>query len=435
MNKQSKILAGVAALLATGVAEAGEFNNKALLTGEKAAGLGGAYVALADEQTGMFYNPAGIVHAPVLGATATVNLLTVSSTTYDDVFGDTEWTRESLELVPGFFGSMVRDGKSTYGFAIVVVDSASEDQTEQFSDVQVGTMNWDELRIHNNFNARRYNIGASLGRELGDGWSLGGSLFIDYYDRDRSYIQRLSEDADPSTVQDDQAILVQVERENTSIGVRPVLGVMYRGQRWSLGASIAKSLPLSRDYYYAYTAAVNNAANPADNVTFDLIDETDESESQPLELAVAAAYVSSTNTTWTLQLDYTAEREVDAPTALGGAVPPRDLSTEAVLNVAAGVERPLSSSWLMRAGAYTNFANNKADEAAAFERREEIDLYGLTFSLTKVDAEKLRHWTVGAQIEAGSGDATLGDVGFGATAGQQVDASSYKYNLFISVNM
>ena len=55
--------------------------------------------------------------------------------------------------------------------------------------------------------------------------------------------------------------------------------------------------------------------------------------------------------------------------------------------------------------------------------------------MTRVDAVKARHWTLGVQMEAGSGEATLGDVGFGSSVGQTVDAESYKYNVFLSVNM
>lgn len=437
--------AGAALLFSQSSAWAGQFNYKALLTGEKAAGLGGAYVALADEQTGMYYNPAGTVHAPVLGSTATVNLLTGTSTTYENVFGGSEWTRESLELVPGFFGTMVRDGNMTLGVSVVVVDSAAENQSEIFENVTIGSDNWDELRVNNNFNARRYNIGPSIAMQVGGGWSWGASLYADYVTMDRSYLQRLAMDDDgPGPDPDDAVALVQVERESSSLGVRPVLGLMYRGEQWSLGAALAHTLPISRDYDYAYTGSltVRGSGTESGGITqggefsaFDFIDESDETVDQPFEVAVAVAYLSSTNTTWTVQLDYVSEREIDNGLIQGGAVPPRDLSTEAVLNFAAGVERPLTSNWLMRAGAYTNFANNKAAEAIGPERREEIDMYGATFSLTRVDVEKARHWTLGLQVEAGSGEATLGDVGFGNSLGQTVDAKAYKYNLFLSVNM
>ena len=458
---------GAALLLSPGSALAGEFNYKALLTGEKAAGLGGAYVALADEQTGMYYNPAGIVHAPVLGSTATVNLLTGTSTTYENVFGGSEWTRESLELVPGFFGTMVRDGDMTMGVSVVVVDSASENQRETFTDIQIGQTNWDELKVYNNFSSRRYNIGPSIAIQGSGGWSWGASLFADYATRDRSYQQRLSDDSDGAGADpDDNVALVQVEREATSLGVRPVLGLMYRGDQWSLGASVAHTFPITRTYDYAFTASRTISTDPGNDglttgrfIAVDFIDESDETEDQPFEIALAVAYLSSTNTTWTVQVDHVTEREVSSGLIQGGAVPPRDLSTKAVWNVAMGVERPITSTWLMRAGIYTNFANNDAEGVATFstpdnadaddlpqvdlvpERREEIDMYGATFSLTKVDVAKQRHWTVGLQMEFGTGKATLGDVGFGTDRADPsvppppVDASGYKYNLFLSVNM
>lgn len=412
------------------VAQAGDYNNRPLATGERSSGLGGAYVALSDDETGMLYNPAGIAYAPSGGGpSGTVNVLAGSSTEYENVFGSTTWTRDSIEVVPSFFGAMVDVGPGKLGGSLVVLDSSSEDQTDQFEDVLIGSTTYDELRVHNNYGSRTYNFGLSYAQKLAaPGWSAGGSLYVHYSKRDRSFLQRLSEDADPSTVEDDTSVLVQVEQEDTQIGLRPVLGLMYRTDAFSIGASISQVLPLTRDYFYAFTG---DAVTPTDALSFDIIDDSSNTEDYPFNAALGMAFFASQETVYTVQLEYFSSREVDLDDVPGGA-PPRDVGMKSVVNVAAGVEKRLSPIWLMRAGLYTDFANNRAGDAVLFERREEIDMYGGALSFSRKVGEG--YWTLGLEAAYGSGDATLGDLGFG-TGGddiERVDASRFVYNLLLS---
>jgi len=41
---------------------ADEFHYNNLLIGDRASGMGGAYTAISDDASGMYYNPAGIVY-------------------------------------------------------------------------------------------------------------------------------------------------------------------------------------------------------------------------------------------------------------------------------------------------------------------------------------------------------------------------------------
>ena len=109
------------------------------------------------------------------------------------------------------------------------------------------------------------------------------------------------------------------------------------------------------------------------------------------------------------------------------------METDSVVNVALGIETPWGTNWRSRIGLYTNFANNEVDEAALFERREEIDMYGLTLSLSRIkDGASI--WTVGAQLAVGDGKASLGDIGFGGAAASNtaVDAKRQRLNIFVS---
>ena len=62
-NRSVAFVAAFASFL-TARAFAGESHYNHYAVGERAGGMGGAFTALADEATGAYYNPAGILDAP-----------------------------------------------------------------------------------------------------------------------------------------------------------------------------------------------------------------------------------------------------------------------------------------------------------------------------------------------------------------------------------
>ena len=64
------VLAGVMQPLSCR-ADENHYSNQ--LIGYRAAGLGGAYTAISDDPSGLYYNPAGIVYAQTSNLSASVN--------------------------------------------------------------------------------------------------------------------------------------------------------------------------------------------------------------------------------------------------------------------------------------------------------------------------------------------------------------------------
>lgn len=82
---------------------ADEFHFNNFPVGERPSGLAGAYTALSNDATGLFYNPAGIVRG-VNQVTASIYAYTKSTTEYKNVFGNTNWTKDTGEfLIRSFF--------------------------------------------------------------------------------------------------------------------------------------------------------------------------------------------------------------------------------------------------------------------------------------------------------------------------------------------
>ena len=73
---------------------------KNMLIGERAATMGGSYVAISDDSTGCYYNPAGIAYAVGDSLSGSGNMLHKMKTVYSEAIGTEDWVRESEALVP-----------------------------------------------------------------------------------------------------------------------------------------------------------------------------------------------------------------------------------------------------------------------------------------------------------------------------------------------
>ncbi len=415
--------------------QAAEYNHKHLLTGERAAGMGGAFVALADNNTGMFYNPAGMVHADELEASAAVNLVSASVAEYDNVFGNAQYRRESLEIVPGFLGSMWQWRDLRLGASLVVADSVNEDASEIFRDVVIGNdAPYDELFVQNDYQSRTYDIGLSAAGAWTEQLSWGATLYLNYRDKDASLLQRLSRNDPQSGGQDSTAILVASNTEDTQTNLRPILGLMYRTDWISLGAAVSRAYAIGRDYRYNFIGDAQTD-NSADRIALSFADTSDQGLNSAWHVALAGTwFLQSKDAMLSAQLDYFSSRKAPASDR-PGQVPPRDVDRRSVLNAALALEVAWNENWSSRMGIYSDLANTRAAEAADFERREEIDMYGLGFSVSRRNAGI--NWTLGTQLAMGEGTATLGDIGFGSAAASsgQVDAQRRRIDVFLSMDL
>ena len=84
------------------------YNN--VLIGDRASGLAGAYTAISDDASGLFYNPAGIVYTENLQLSASANALYSTETVYKDVLNGGDWKRKSDNIVPNYFGMTTKLG-------------------------------------------------------------------------------------------------------------------------------------------------------------------------------------------------------------------------------------------------------------------------------------------------------------------------------------
>lgn len=434
------LLAALALLFSSGAA-ADPFHYRNLLVGERASGFGGAYVALSDDTSGLFHNPAGTVHSQEL-ASASVNVLRVSRVEYEDFFPDASPLESTSQgLVPSFFGILRHTGAYTLGLSIAVTDYLSERQLDRAQFV-TGGAELDEY-IAGDSDYRNYYAGPTLAGRFGGGWSWGVTLYGSY--RDLREARSLGGEAIRAGTEagttEHLSVLTSYRIEDTQLGVRPLLGVQYRDARMGLGLTVSRDFGLSREYDYFYRTVRVLSLQQSDGsesplTSLDVAADSTSSQRQDQPWHVALGGSATLGARWRLaaQLDhYFAVRQSVEPGA-DASSPPVTRQFETTTNLAAGFEYQLTDRASLRLAAFTDTANSEVHSSAAFQRVEQIDLLGVSLGGSYRDA--VREYKAGLYVSAGDGHGTLGDLGELDFSGKSVvDASSTNLVLFFGAEL
>jgi long-chain fatty acid transport protein len=426
----------LAAAFVSPATSAGEFQHRNLLIGDRAIGLGGAYTALADDPSGMFYNPAGIVHAERASSTS-VNALSYSATEYENILpGGTDLNRSSTVVVPGFFGAMTEIGAGRGGFFLAVTDFSGERQSTAFSLASFSGLRDDSQgTFANDVDSRVYHLGLSLGQPITGGWSWGGAVALVL--RDQRELRRLDAVAIGETSGDRLASLTAIRVSDETNTLRPTLGLHYRGEQGtSLGLTVSREFGVSRTYEYDYRQV--SAITPGDGSAPSSFDEqvivrSDERQERPWHIAVGLAQAVSPQFLLTLNLDHYTEVD-DALVVVNERAPPVTRPYAAVTNLAAGMEIEFQQGYRLRTALFSDRANVRLAGAQTFERREQVNLVGASISISARLAERLVE--AGIYGATGEGQAVLGDlaeVNFSPSA--VVDARKQQFVVFFGAEL
>ncbi|MGQ0698624.1 MAG: OmpP1/FadL family transporter [Panacagrimonas sp.] len=450
MSRRSKalvalVLSGSAAL--AGPAQADPFHYRNLLIGDRAVGLGGAFVALADDTSGLFHNPAGVVHSEQL-ASATVNALSRSETEFAGFFPNGgSLSATSSGLVPSYFGILRHTGFGTLGFSIAVSDFLSERQLDRDSFTLINDLgapvNVDDFLL-GDADYRQYAAGPSWAIPVADRFSVGLTLYGTFRDlrEARSIGGSISapDRMDPAfTLR--RAVQTSYRIEDTQFGVRPVLGLAWRDTHAGFGVTVSRDFGLDRQYDYVYRSNAADTRIAADGsitpqTVLDVAGDSSSSEKQdlPWQLSAGLAFEPWHGCWVSAQMDrYFA---VDQTVVRGAdeLSPPVTRRFRAVTNYALGIEFALTERAALRIAGFTDRANLDADRAGNFERAEEIDLVG--FSLGGAYRDSVREYKAGIYYSAGNGEATLGDLEeLSFSAPGTVDAEGRRLVLFFGAEL
>ena len=381
------------------VAASDEFHDKNLLVGDRAIGLGGGYVALSADPSGMFYNPAGIVGATEL-TSASINAYVRSSTRYQNFFADGgSYTDTSSSIVPSYFGILRHYYWGTIGLSVAVPDFQSESQTNAGTLnlpilIQVGPNTFNQVNgtgtteFSTDIDSSVYDIGLSIGEPLDDVSSVGFTLYGVYH---TSRASRQINDAysgadnqgDSSTVN-----VVQSTRITESIyGIKPQLGYKRSfGSQWTLGAMLTKELSFDRSYRVNSTVAetiqhvLSGNSQPTGFINTPPGTQVNSSASQayPWQLSLGATYAIDPSILTTVQADFYSKADGDRSANINNGTVQR----RALINWTAGLELVCNSRLSVRYAAFSSYSNLSDLVANSGEQQTAVNLYGASAGAT-----------------------------------------------------
>ncbi len=382
----------VALVLFVGNLLADEFHYNNIIIGDRAAGLAGAYTAISDEASGLFYNPAGIVFSENLQLSASANAFHETELTYKSVLNGGDWKRESSNIVPNFFGMTTKFGDGYLGFSYAVTDFEVEDQDSRFTNIPGIPL----FIININNNEKVTKLGPSYARQISDQWDFGITLYLHERERDLTNNQWIR-------LPDSSFEWSNLYFETSESGFEPVIGFMWSpDESISLGLSIRKTFITSSESrtQFACSSDVNNvtvqsaqcilvSGSPLDPT----IVSSDEERDLPLNVRLGIAYFPTPRLLFSTDISYFEEVRSDG------------FNAEEVINFAVGFEYYFNPEWALRGGYFTNDSNTPEISTSGAGQDDHVDLAGISISLTKFSRSS--SLTFGFASSSGDGKAQI----------------------------
>lgn len=392
---------------------ADEFHYNNILIGDRASGMGGAYTAISDDASGMFYNPAGMVYVSDRNFSASVNAYTEQTKTYENAIGGEPFVRHSSALLANYFGIVKPIGNFKFGFSYAVPDSVGEDLNLTVRSVPAATPYDFTINLSNRDNT--INVGPSLAMAINDSLSIGATLY--FHKRDVLLIQNLYTARIDGTNQWSNTYFTSSES-----GLRPILGVTWAPvDKLSLGVSLSTIFLISSNSQSQKTCVdtltptnctVTDPTAPVQMQVPTLIN-FDDKRKYPIRAAFGVAYFASSELLVSSDLTY--HTAVNDP-VFGDKV--------ATLDAAFGTEYYLSKKWALRAGLFSNVANTPPIVAGVTNIEEHINLYGGSLSFTHFTGDSAV--TIGGSISYGQGQSQI------TTKDAVQNASTFGWTMFLS---
>ena len=371
---------------------ADELHYNDILIGDRASGLAGAYTAISDDASGLFYNPAGIVFSEDLQLSASANAYHSTELRYKDVLNGGDWKRKSDNIVPNYFGLTTKLGDGYFGFSYAVTDFINEDQDSRFTSIPGVSL----YIVNINNDDKVTKIGPSYAISLNDEWDFGITLY--WHERKQELTNnqfiRL-----PSNLFEWSNLYFETHEE----GYEPVLGLMWSpNDSISFGLSMRKTYITSSKTRTQVTCAsdVNNpllqpsqciavGGSPQDPTITTSKDERD----LPLNVRFGVAYFPTPRLLYSADISYFEE------------VRSSSFDAEEVINYAFGIEYYFNAQWAIRGGLYTNDSNTPELSSSKLNQSDHVDLTGISLSISRFS--KTSSITIGYAAASGDGEAQV----------------------------
>jgi long-chain fatty acid transport protein len=373
--------------LLTPSAKAAFSNYNSILIGNQAAGMGGAYTAMAEDVSAVaYYNPSALAFLKGHSFSAAVGIYKK----FDTTFGNEEdYTKAPLRINQGYFraipsstGNIIRRGDYTMGLSIVVPDFDTFKGDLASSDANTTTLSYSDESLW---------VGGAIARKISDTESLGLTL---YYTA-RSYSKSLNDRSFPTG---SEAILFNSEKTLTENAIVAILG--YRKQLsdlWSFGISYRPPNVSVKGTGSYFESRVDTSPYSVSSVD---LPEEKTNVHIPAKLSVGVAYQEGDDLAFALDLSaYQALEydDFDNPNIAAHAV------HRNIVNGSIGAEKKFFPWLKVRAGFFTNFsAHPDPDPNLHQAQPDKVDQLGFSANFAFISSDKIEY-TFGGYYTGGRG--------------------------------
>lgn len=416
------VLALAVVTFAPVVARAGINSYADIFPGDRAAALGGAYVALSEDGSGAYYNPAGLVGIRFADVSLSVSAYQYQSLTADRAFFGSDWTRRGGLFVPTSFGAIRRFGAFAVGLSIAVPESYDLRTSTVYQDVAISGFTFD-LDFDFKDTGQIYDVGPTFAWAISDELAVGATIYYVYGTRDRSSFFKITDAADPSAV---SGVSFTTSEESIT-GFTGTLGVSWQPDPcWRFGLRVRPPTDLhhfrkEQDSQFFGTDDPRGLLPGFDTPT---VLNKGFSEGVPGNATLGAAWTPAPELTLAVDVSYYLEE--DYPDFV------QPVRREPTWNVSAGAEYFLHPSVPLRVGFYTNNSSAPEPVRGATSQREKSDVYGFTVGANWISEHTelglgLRQGFVVGKLIALTADAASPPVDLRGTETSVFLASRYKF--------
>ncbi len=400
------------AIVQTSLADEYHYNN--LLIGKNAVGLGGAYTAVADDLSTIFYNPAGLVK---LGSSnmASINTFAWEETSFENVYGignEQDFNRKAFSVVPGFFGVsqaadnwtlgaalMVRDYSKERSDGDVYLDIAATEDTFALEQNQFATIDIDN---------GAYQITFAGARSITDHWNIGLSLALEYSQFETYQASGVVSGTDVGVDVIEGGFFSAARFSDEKYFIVPSLSLLYHKDAFSFGAKLTKNIAVKRKYDFNSTILVSGIPSEILGITTAsrIHDSSEVKQTYPLNIRLGMAYQFE-RLSFSADVSHYQALEVDEHILENFPIP-ITRSFASVTNYAVGFQYKMNKEDSLQLGFFTDNAMSIIDPTIANQRLEDIDLKGVSLAFNTLIFEL--PITTGVYIKKGTGKVRLGEL-------------------------
>jgi hypothetical protein len=396
----------VALGLMGGTLFADQFHYNNVVMGDRAMGMGGAYCAIADDASGVVYNPAGLGFALSNDISGSANAFYTKKVTYKKTIGDDSFVENSQGNLAPFFGGLQKLDKHVPGlaaaFGIYTRDTELKDQNDKILKPELGI-----ARFHRTVNQRASTTyyGGAVAKRLTANTSIGFGLnYISVDELVQEYQDAVQAVKDATGATVTQRLAQNTRQHLTATGIEPVIGfqaAMF--SKLSLGLTIKKGILIKQKFEYdlertySYVDAAGNVLASGDRGVLE--EELDKPlGTWPAEIRGGIAWFATTRFVWTFDTTYHTA-VTDAEKLSGYAF----FERKAVTNFMTGGEFYATPAMPLRLGLFTNNdARPKLSEDKT-NQQDNIDYLGGSFFVGWVQTNS--QISLGTVLQKGKGKA------------------------------